>query len=145
MNFQGLHRTIQFSISCVSFRGACFLIYHQFRFCQIDFEDFFIFYSAPCCFKLNFVSLSFGTFYNIEPIFKLCKSFFKLFSKFFKTLSTLSISSLPPCPDFSGGAKRDIIYHRVLFCQAKFQNFFSFFHSARSATPISWEANRDII
>ena len=44
VNFQGLHRTIQFSISPPLFRGNESLIYHHPRFCQTDFEDFFDFF-----------------------------------------------------------------------------------------------------
>ena len=144
MNFQGLHRTIQFSISCVSFWGACFLIYHQFRFCQINFEDFFIFYSAPYHFKLNFISLSFGTFYNIEPIFKLCKSFFKLFQSFPKLFQVYQ-SALCRLPWFLRRRKTRYNIASRFVLSSRISKLFSFFHSARSTTPISWEANRDII
>ena len=86
MNFQGLHRTIQFSISLPQVWGAYRLIYHQFQFCQTVFEDLLNFLSAlhqPDLASLSLLTLAhFGAFYNIEPIFDLCKSILKLFSNF---------------------------------------------------------------
>ena len=83
MNFKVYIALFNFQSACTSLKSACFIIYHQFRFCQINFEDFLIFYSASRNFQLNFVSLQFGAFHNILLIFILFKSFSKLFSKFF--------------------------------------------------------------
>ena len=128
----------------LSFKSAYFIIYHQFRFCQIYFWRFFIFYSASRHFQFNFVSLSFGAFYNIDPIFYFCKLNFKLFSKVFIQFRISSISPASLSRFYSRGAKRDIIYHRVAFCQAVLQNFLNFSFSL-FGTHLHGEANRDII
>ena len=81
---------------------------------------FYIFSFSFALIKLNFVSLWFGAFYNIEPIYCFCKSNFKLFSKFSKSLYHLLNQLFAAALIYSAGAKRDIIYHPVLFFQAQF-------------------------
>ena len=87
---------------------------------------FYIFSFSFALIKLNFVSLWFGAFYNIEPIYCFCKSIFKLFSKFSESLYHLLNQLFAAALICSAGAKRDIIYHPVLFFQAQFWNFIQF-------------------
>ena len=91
--------------------------------------------------ELNFVEPRIGAFYNIEPIYPSFKSISKLFLSF---SINFSISSLL-LPALPGGAKRDIIYHLILLCQAEFYFFIRFFIQPGSSPHLPWEANRDII
>ena len=128
--------------------GACCLIYHQFWFCQINFEDFFNFLSAShhqvfqprtrC--RLS----EFGAFYNIDPISNLCKLFLKLFSKFFEQLSDCS-NQLFACRVLSTRRKtRYNIASGFASVKQNFQISYNFlFSPVQLLNP--WEANRDII
>ena len=88
-NFQGLHRTIQFSISPPLSRGNEFLIYHRPRFFQIVFRSFFeLFFHQPASpARLREACLGRKTSFNIAPekIFASAFSpFFTLFHNFFR-------------------------------------------------------------
>ena len=81
--------------------------------------------------KLNFVEPQIGAFYNIEPIYPSFKSISKLFLSFSINFSISSLL-LPASP---GGAKRDIIYHLILLCQAEFYFLFVFYSARLVPSP----------
>ena len=89
---------------------------------------FFIQLRAP---ELNFVEPRIGAFYNIEPIYPSFKSISKLFPSFSINFSISSLL-LPASP---GGAKRDIIYHLILLCQAEFYFLFVFYSARLVPSP----------
>ena len=91
-------------------------------------SKFFIQLRAP---ELNFVEPQIGAFYNIEPIYPSFKSISKLFLSFSINFSISSLL-LPASP---GGAKRDIIYHLILLCQAEFYFLFVFYSARLVPSP----------
>ena len=80
------------------------------------YQKFFIQLRAS---ELNCVEPRIGAFYNIEPIFKLCKSILKLFSNFLQSTGSSFNQLCLTAIIERWGAKRDIIYHLILLCQAK--------------------------
>ena len=81
--------------------------------------------------ELNFVEPQIGACYNIEPIYPSFKSISKLFLSFSINFSISSLL-LPASP---GGAKRDIIYHLILLCQAEFYFLFVFYSARLVPSP----------
>ena len=86
--------------------------------------------------ELNFVEPRIGAFNNIELIYPSFKSISKLFLSFSINFSISSLL-LPASP---GGAKRDIIYHLILLCQAEFYFLFVFLFSP--ARPLTFRGRR---
>ena len=150
MNFQGLHRTIQFSISLPQVRGAYRLIYHQFQFCQTVFWRFIKFFISFAPTGFNTLELAdarsfFGAFYNIEPIFDLYKSILKLFSNFLHRPDRRFNQLL--FRHHRQPVRRKTRYNisSRFDLSSQIFNFFYRFSFSPAQPPIPWEANRDII
>ena len=104
---------------------------------------FYIFFSFSfALIKLNFVSLWFGAFYNIEPIYCFCKSISKLFFKVFWIALSLIKSALCCRADlFSRRKTRHNISSRFIF-SSSILIFSSIFYSARFSDPLISLINR---
>ena len=132
MNFQGLHRTIQFSISSLALGKQQKHNISQIFYFANRFLNFFRFFSKPKFFNFTirkisgfYISLAASSFSTrnrniIYHRFFVLQIVFETFFKFFQTISRnvcvyISLAAAP----FSA-RNRDIIYHRFGTLQAMF-------------------------
>ena len=132
MNFQGLHRTIQFSISSLALGKRQKHNISQIFYFANRFLKFFRFFSKPKFFNFTirkisgfYISLAASSFSTrnrniIYHSFFVLQIVFETFFKFFQTISRnvcvyISLAAAP----FSA-RNRDIIYHRFGTLQAMF-------------------------